>query len=71
MATVTIYTIDKNNEVIDQFDMDYNEGIASYWGKKSQKGNYYCARKGISIPYKLKKKLFAKKVKPSSDQVQE
>ncbi len=69
MATVTIYTIE-NNEVIDQFDMDYNEGIATYWGKKNQKGNYYCAKKGIPIPYKFKKKLL-KNVKPTQTQVQE
>lgn len=70
MATVTVYTIDKDNLVIDQFDLDYNEGIALYWGKKTQKGNYYCARKGIKIPYQFKKKLL-KNVKPSSNQVQE
>ncbi len=70
MATATIYTIDENNEVIDQFDIDYNQGIAEYWGKKCQRGKYYCARKGISIPYKFKKKLL-KNIKPSSPQVQE
>ena len=70
MATATVYTIDENGEVVEQFDCDYNLAIATYWSQKCKKGTYHCARKGVKIPYKFKKKLL-KNIKPSSHQAQE
>lgn len=50
MATATVYTI-KDNEVIEQFDCDYNFAIGAFHNKRSHKGTYYIAKKGVKIPY--------------------
>ena len=51
MATATVYTINENDEVVEQFDCDYNFAIGQYWGKPNLKGHFYIARKGVEIPY--------------------
>ena len=57
MATGTVYTIDENNLVIEQFDCEWEEAMHQYWSKPCRKGRYYIARKGVRIPYKVKSKL--------------
>jgi len=52
MATATVYTIsDVTEEIIDQFDCDYNFAIGEYHNKRTIKGKYYIARKGVKIPF--------------------
>ena len=58
MAVATVYTI-KNEKVVSQFDMDYEEAIKQFWGKSG----YYVARKGIAIPYQFQKGVL-KDVRP-------
>jgi hypothetical protein len=65
MATATVYTINDDDIVVDQFDCDYNYAVGAYFGKPNHKGRYYVARKGIKIPYPHKKKLL-KNLYPSS-----
>lgn len=69
MATATVYTIDKDNLVVEEFDCDYNYAIGAYFGKPNHKGRFYIQRKGGKIPYKHKKK-FLKKLYPSSQDSQ-
>lgn len=65
MATATVYTINDENLVIEQFDAEYEFAMHNFWCKPCSKGRYYVARQGIKIPYKHKKKLLKKL--PSSD----
>lgn len=57
MATATVYTVDEDKLVVDQFDCDYNFAIGEYHGKKTMKGRYYIAKKGIKIPFKFKEAI--------------
>ena len=64
MATATVYTV-KDNQVVDEFDCDYNFAVGAYFGKHNNKGAYYIAKKGVDIPYEKKNRLL-KKLYPSS-----
>jgi len=46
MAIATVYVI-KDNQIIREFDMEYENAIRSYWGKSG----YYVAKKGIKVPF--------------------
>ena len=66
MATATVYTISyATGEVIEEFDCDYNFAIGQYHNKRTSKGTYYIARKGVKIPYRKKARLL-KNVKHQS-----
>jgi|15BtaG_2_1085339.scaffolds.fasta_scaffold32584_1 hypothetical protein len=71
MATATVYTINDNDEIVEQFDCDYNFAIGEYWGKPNLKGRFYIARKGVSIPYQMKKTILKNVNHQSSQQDQE
>jgi hypothetical protein len=71
MATATVYTINENDEVVEQFDCDYNFAIGQYWGKPNFKGRFYIARKGVEIPYSPKQKTLKNVNHQSSQQDQE
>lgn len=60
MATATVYTIDNENLIVDQFDCEYELALKTYWSKPNSKGRYYVAKKGIKIPYEHKKKSLKK-----------
>ncbi len=62
MATAVVYTI-HNNEVIEEFEVDYNYAIGQYWGKANTNGIYYIAKKGVKIPFPHKKKAL-KSIRP-------
>lgn len=67
MATATVYTLDENNMVIDQFDCEWNEAVGRYHGKRNNRGQYYIGLKDKPIPYKFKRKIL-KNIYPSNDQ---
>lgn len=67
MATATVYTINEKDEIIEQFDTDYNFAIGQYHNKKNSKGRYYIARKGVKIPYQKKNRIL-KNVLPQKKQ---
>ena len=71
MATATVSTINENDEVVEQFDCDYNFAIGQYWGKPNFKGRFYIARKGVEIPYSPKQKTLKNVYDQSSQQEQQ
>ena len=71
MATATVYTINDNDEIVEQFDCDYNFAIGEYWGKPNLKGHFYIARKGVEIPYSPKQKILKNVNHQSAQQDQE
>ena len=57
MGIAIVYTINKENEVIDEFKMDFNDAIAAYWGKRLPDGSrYYIGGEDSGCPFKRKKK---------------
>lgn len=71
MFTATVYTIDDNNIVVDQFDVDYDFAIQRYFGTRTNRGRYYVSKKGVKIPFKFKNKIL-KSIMPSHEsEVQE
>jgi len=56
MGKATVYTIDKDNEIVESFTMDYNQAIGSYWGRHSMKGRYHIVPEGVACQYKRKQK---------------
>lgn len=70
MATATVYTISLvTDEIVDQFDCDWNYAIGEYHGKRNPRGRYYIARKGSKVPYPKKTKPL-KNVKALSELVE-
>ena len=67
MADGTVYTINQDNLVVEQFDCDFNLAIGQYWGKKTLKGRYYVARKGVAIPYQVKNRLLKNVIHRNQD----
>ena len=69
MATATVYTI-REGEVIEQFDCDYNFAVGQFHNKRSLKGIYYIAKKGVKIPYPHRQKTLrsVKKVQENQEQ---
>lgn len=63
MGDGVVYVIDKNNEIVEEFNCDYDTAINTYWGKRTQKGRYHVGVKGIEVPYKRKGKNL-KDIKP-------
>lgn len=56
-----VYTVDEDNNIINEFQCDYSYAIDSYMGQRDHNGNRYIIKKfGESTsPYKKKpKKLF-------------
>jgi len=56
MGKAIVYTIDKDNEVVESFKMDYEAAIGQYWGRPNMKGRYHIIPEGIKCPYKRKSK---------------
>lgn len=71
MATATVYTINEDNEVVDQFDCDWNLAIGQYWNKRNMKGRYYIGKKGEAIPYQVKNRLLKNVLHQNQDHEQE
>lgn len=56
MGKAIVYTIDKNNEIVESFKMEYEAAIGQYWGRPCMNGRYHIVPEGISVPYKKKSK---------------
>ena len=66
MAMATVYTINKDRIVVDQFDVEFDFAVAHYFGTANSKGTYYIAKKGIKIPFKFKNRIL-KNIMPSHE----
>lgn len=52
-----VYTINKNNEIIDEFEYDFNMAIAEFHGQRTEQGNrYWIGVKEKEPPFPRKKK---------------
>lgn len=59
-----VYILNKNNEIVHQFDCDWDIAIQYYYGKRDHRGRFYVSPKGKDVPFKRKKKEL-KDIKPS------
>ena len=52
-----VLVLNNENEIIEQFDADFNTAMFAYHGQRDSRGNrYYVVLKGKNIPFKRKKK---------------
>jgi len=59
MSTGIVYTLNDDNQILEQFECDWDRAIKNYFNKRTSKGRYYVAPKGKDIPFKRKpKKLY-------------
>ena len=56
MGTGVVYILNNDNEIVNSFEMDYNQAINQYWGKRNKSGRYFVGVKGVKVPYKKKGK---------------
>ena len=57
MGTAIVCTLNTDSEIIDEFKMDWNDAIATYWGKRLPDGKrYFVYAEGCDCPYKRRKK---------------
>lgn len=56
MSNVIVYTIDKENMVVDQMECDREWAMENYWNKRTTKGRYLIANITDDIPYKFRRK---------------
>jgi len=66
MSDVIVYTIDKENMVIEQFNCEREYAILMYHNKKTDKGRYLIANPGDDIKLKFRRKPL-KDVRHSSE----
>lgn len=67
MGDGVVYVIDGNNEIVEQFNCDFDTAISTYWGKRTPKGRYHIGVKGIPSQYKAKNKNL-RDIKPTNHQ---
>lgn len=56
MSNIIVYTIDKENMIVGQFECDRELAIEKYWNKKNDKGRYLIANPEDDIKYKWRRK---------------
>lgn len=66
MSDVIVYTIDKENMVVDQFTCEREYAITMYHNKKTDRGRYLIANPEDDIKFKFRRKSL-KDVRHSSE----
>jgi len=66
MSDVIVYTIDKDNMVIDQFECEREYAIQMYHNQKTDKGRYLIANPSDDIKFKFRRKSL-KDIRHSSE----
>ena len=56
MSQCMVYTIDKENMVVDQFECDRELAIREYHNQRTSKGRYFIANLNDIIAYKWRRK---------------